>query len=146
DAQVAGVLFTANPLSGKRHQAVIDANPGLGEAVVSGVTTPDHFVINTLTGEIVERRLGDKQLMVRAAGGGGIQRVGQAAQPNTACLSDTQGRVLAALAAQVEASFGTPQDIEWALDAAGQLWLLQARPITTLFPLPADAPTTDAAL
>jgi len=53
DAQVAGVLFTANPLSGKRHQALIDANPGLGEAVVSGATTPDHFVLNTSTGEIV---------------------------------------------------------------------------------------------
>src|SRR6266566_1067827 len=60
EAEVAGVLFTANPLTGKRRQVVIDANPGLGEAVVSGATNPDHFVVQTITGEIVERRLGDK--------------------------------------------------------------------------------------
>src|SRR5215211_5076018 len=76
DAQVAGVLFTANPLTGKRRQAVIDANPGLGEAVVSGATTPDHFVVNTLTSEIVERRLGDKHLVIRAATGGRTERLG----------------------------------------------------------------------
>ena len=64
DASVAGVLFTANPLTGKRRQAVIDANPGLGEAVVSGAVNPDHFVVNTITGEIIERRLGDKQVVI----------------------------------------------------------------------------------
>src|SRR5262249_3110486 len=146
DAQVAGVLFTANPLTGKRRQAVIDASPGLGEAVVSGAITPGHEVVNTLTGEIVERRLGDKRLVIRAATGGGTERVEQAAQPDTACLSDEQVRTLAALGGRVEAYFGTPQDIEWALDAAGQIWLLQTRPITTLFPLPPDAPATDEVL
>jgi rifampicin phosphotransferase len=145
DAQVAGVLFTANPLSGKRRQVVIDANPGLGEAVVAGATTPDHFVLNTQTGERSERQVGDKRLVVRATIGGGIERVEQPAQ-HTACLSDAQVRQLAALGARVEAAFGVPQDIEWALDAAGQLWLLQTRPITTLFPLPPDAPSTDAVL
>lgn len=145
DAQVAGVLFTANPLSGKRRQAVIDANPGLGEAVVSGATTPDHVVVNTQTGEIRERRVGEKQLVVRAAVGGGVERVEQPAQ-HMACLSDAQVRLLAELGGQVEAAFGVPQDIEWALDTAGQPWLLQARPITTLFPLPPDALSTDAAL
>jgi rifampicin phosphotransferase len=146
DAQVAGVLFTANPLTGKRRQAVIDANPGLGEAVVSGATSPDHFVVNTLTGEIIERRLGDKQVIIRAIAGGGTQRVEQAGQVNTVSLSDAQVRLLAALGAQVEAYFNAPQDMEWAFDAAGQLWLLQARPITTLFPLPPDAPATDNVL
>src|SRR5205814_4223304 len=57
DAQVAGVLFTANPLTGRRRESVIDANPGLGEAVVSGATNPDHFVVKTTTGEIIERHL-----------------------------------------------------------------------------------------
>lgn len=146
DAQVAGVLFTANPLTGKRRQAVIDANPGLGEAVVSGAATPDHFVVHTPTGEILERRIGDKRLVIRATAGGGAQRVEQLAQPNTACLSNAQIRTLAALGARVEAHFGTPQDIEWACDATGRVWLLQTRPITTLFPLPLDAPATDAML
>jgi rifampicin phosphotransferase len=146
DAQVAGILFTANPLTGKRRQAAIDANQGLGEAVVSGATTPDHFVVDTATGEIVERRLGDKHLVIRATAGGGTERVEQPAQRTTACLSDTQICALAALGGRVEAYFGAPQDIEWALDAAGRFWLLQARPITTLFPLPSDAPASDEVL
>jgi phosphohistidine swiveling domain-containing protein len=145
DAQIAGVLFTANPLTGKRRQAVIDANPGLGEAVVSGATTPDHFVVNTATSAIVERHLGDKQIIIRAIAGGGTERIEQPAQHAT-CLLDTQVQALAALGAQVEAYFGVAQDIEWALDAADHLWLLQARPITTLFPLPNDAPATDEVL
>jgi pyruvate,water dikinase len=146
EAEVAGVLFTANPLTGKRRQAVIDANPGLGEAVVSGATNPDHFVVQTTTGEIVERRLGDKQVLIQAAAGGGIQKIEAGASPTSACLSDDQIRALAALGARVEALYGTPQDIEWAIDPSGQVFLLQARPITTLFPLPAEAPSTDESL
>ena len=66
NAAVAGVLFTANPLTGRRHQAVIDANPGLGEAVVSGAVNPDHFVVNAASNEIVERHLGEKQVLFRS--------------------------------------------------------------------------------
>ena len=75
DASVAGVLFSANPVTGKRRQAVIDASPGLGEAVVSGMVNPDHFVVNTATGEIVERRLGDKRVAIMAGSGSGTERV-----------------------------------------------------------------------
>ena len=75
DASVAGVLFTANPVTGRRRQAVIDASPGLGEAVVSGMVNPDHFVVNTATGEIVERRLGDKRVAIMAGSDGGTERV-----------------------------------------------------------------------
>ena len=146
DATVAGILFTANPLTGKRHQAVIDASPGLGEAVVSGAVNPDHFVINTATGEIVERRIGDKRVAIHAIEGGGTQRVEQTTQFNEACLTDDQIRALADLGARVEAHYDTPQDIEWAIDASNHLWLTQARPITTLFPLPATAPVTDDVL
>src|SRR5712691_13427821 len=146
EAEVAGVLFTANPLTGKRRQAIIDANPGLGEAVVSGATNPDHFVVQTTTGEIVERRLGDKQVLIQAAAGGGIQKIEAGASPTSACLSDERIRALAALGARVEALYETPQDIEWTIDPSGQMFLLQARPITTLFPLPADAPSTDESL
>ena len=144
-AEVAGVLFTANPLTGKRREAVIDANPGLGEAVVSGATTPDHFVVNMTTGEIVERRLGGTRVIIRAAVGGGTEVVKQN-ESQVASLSDEQVRRLSALGAQVEAHFGAPQDIEWAIDASDQIALLQARPITTLFPLPAGAPSTDEEL
>lgn len=142
NTEVAGVLFTANPLTGKRRQTVVDASPGLGEAVVSGATTPDHFVVDTPTSSIRERQIGNKQLEIRPAPGGGTRRVERAPQP-TICLSDAQVRALAALGAQVEAHIGAPQDIEWALDDAGQVWLLQSRPITTLFPLPKGASSTD---
>jgi phosphohistidine swiveling domain-containing protein len=145
-AQVAGVLFTANPLTGRRHEAVIDANPGLGEAVVSGATTPDHFVVDTVTSEIRERELGDKRVVIQPAQGGGTQRCDQSAQADQVSLTDAQVRRLAALGAQVEAHVGTPVDMEWAFDDADVLWLLQARPITTLFPLPEHAPLVDDAL
>ena len=143
DATVAGVLFTANPVTGRRHQAVIDANPGLGEAVVSGMVNPDHFVANIATGEIVERRLGEKRVAVVAGAGGGTERVERAADEQGASLSDGQILALATLGARVEEHYGTPQDTEWAIDGNGGIWLLQARPITTLFPLPEEAPTDD---
>src|SRR6266571_6818267 len=100
EASVAGVLFTANPLTGRRRQAVIDASPGLGEAVVSGAVNPDHFVVETATGEIVEQRLGEKSLAVRATVGGGTQRVELSGGNTEACLSDEQLRALAALGAR----------------------------------------------
>src|SRR6266566_6746096 len=146
EAEVAGVLFTANPLTGKRRQAVIDANPGLGEAVVSGATNPDHFVVNTATAEIAQRRLGDKRVIIRGIEGGGTTRTETSAGRGSACLSDEQVRTLAALGAQVEAHYGAPQDTEWAIDSSGKLWLVQSRPITTLYPLPDHAPDTDDVL
>ena len=142
-SEIAGVLFTANPVSGRRRQAVIDASPGLGEAVVSGAVNPDHFVVDTSTGEILERRLGDKRFEVRSAPGGGTRHVERPASAGTACITDDQVRALAALGDRVEAHYGAPQDTEWAIDAEGKLWLTQARPITTLFPLPAGASPKD---
>jgi phosphohistidine swiveling domain-containing protein len=146
DASVAGVLFTADPLTGRRRRAVIDASPGLGEAVVSGAVNPDHFEVHTTTGEIVERRLGEKRLAIRATAGGGIQRVELTSGNREACFSDEQLRALATVGAQVEAHYGAPQDIEWAIDPSGKLWLVQSRPITTLYPLPENAPKTDDVL
>src|SRR5207253_9268529 len=90
DAQVAGVLFTANPLTGRRRQAVIDAAPGLGEAVVSGAVNPDHFVVDTAAGAIVERRLGDKRVAIEAVAGGGTRRVEVAGRGGEAGLTGGQ--------------------------------------------------------
>ena len=115
DARVAGVLFTADPVTGRRRQAVVDAAPGLGEAVVSGGVDPDHFVVDSATGTILSRSHGASAQF---------------------CLTDGQIRRLATLGERVEAAFGTPQDIEWAFDGSDRLWLTQSRPITTLYPLP----------
>jgi phosphohistidine swiveling domain-containing protein len=149
DAEAAGVMFTANPVTGRRREAVIDASPGLGEAVVSGAVNPDHFVVDTASGAILQRRLGDKRTAVRPLPGGGTEYVeqgtdrsagtGQVAQ-NQPCLTDAQIRELAALGNNAEAHYGAPQDTEWALDGDGKVWLTQSRPITTLYPLPEKAP------
>src|SRR5438552_3233435 len=112
-SSVAGVMFTANPLTGRRRQAVIDASPGLGEAVVSGAVTPDHFVADPASGAIVERRLGDKRLAVRPLPGGGTERVELAEQSAVSSLTDEQILALASLGARVEAHYDAPQDIEW---------------------------------
>jgi phosphohistidine swiveling domain-containing protein len=132
-AQVAGVLFTADPVTGHRGHTVIDASPGLGEAVVSGAVNPDHFVVDA-TGAVLERRLGDKRVVIRALPGGGTERVARLAHAEQPCLSDAGIRDLTAVGQRVQAHYGAPQDIEWAVDAVGVLWLTQARPITTLYP------------
>ncbi|MEV4563734.1 PEP/pyruvate-binding domain-containing protein [Nonomuraea sp. NPDC049419] len=132
DARVAGVMFTANPVTGRRRETVIDASPGLGEAVVSGAVNPDRFRFRD--GRVLERSAGDKALAIRAVPGGGTERV-ETAQGEL-CLTDDEVRRLAELGARVEDHYGAPQDTEWAIDAAGTLWLTQARPITTLYPLP----------
>ncbi|TQM37617.1 PEP/pyruvate-binding domain-containing protein [Pseudonocardia cypriaca] len=135
DVQVAGVLFTADPVTGTRHRAVIDASPGLGEAVVSGAVNPDHIVVDA---DGVHVTPGDKTVQVRALPGGGTEQVSVAAGAE-ACLTDEQAVALSDLGRRVEAHFGAPQDIEWAVDTEGELWLTQARPITTLHPLPAPS-------
>jgi phosphohistidine swiveling domain-containing protein len=137
DAAVAGVLFTADPVTGHRGRTVIDASPGLGEAVVSGAVNPDHFVVDSRSGAVLERVVGDKRLTIRTSPGGGTEAV--ARNTSTAvCLSDDQTLELVRLGARVQEHYGQPQDIEWAIDEAGTLWLTQARPVTTLFPLPDD--------
>jgi rifampicin phosphotransferase len=136
DATAAGVMFTANPVTSSRNETVIDASPGLGEAVVSGAVNPDHFVVNSVGRRIVARRLGDKRVMITGLPGGGTERRELVDQSSEACLDDKQVLQLADLGQQVQRHYGAPQDTEWALDSAGRFWLTQARPITTLYPLP----------
>ncbi|MFF1829164.1 PEP/pyruvate-binding domain-containing protein [Paenarthrobacter sp. NPDC058040] len=132
----AGVMFTANPVTGRRGEAVIDASPGLGEAVVSGAVNPDQYIVDARSGAILKRTVGDRQVEIRSVAGGGTERVEQHAgdAPPEPCLSDQQVKALAALGQRVEEHYSSPQDTEWAIDQAGKLWLTQARPITTLYP------------
>ncbi len=135
DAAVAGVMFTANPVTGNRTETVIDASPGLGEAVVSGAVNPDHFVVHAVDRRIVTRRLGDKRVMISSLPGGGTERQELADASSDACLDDNQLLQLVDLGQRVQQLYNAPQDTEWALDSAGRIWLTQARPITTLYPL-----------
>ena len=112
DPAAAGVLFTANPVTGCRSEMVVDAVAGLGDVVVAGTATADHYVLDE-TGRIVEQR--------PVQGG---------------CLSTAQLAELHETGKRLQRRAGAPQDIEWAFDRDGALWLLQTRPITTLFPVP----------
>ncbi|MEO3773282.1 PEP/pyruvate-binding domain-containing protein [Micromonospora sp. B9E7] len=110
---VAGVLFTANPLTGRRDEMAVDAAPGLGTTVVDGAATVDHYVLDGV------------------------------ARDDTGCLTSAHLADLRATGERLQAHFGRPQDIEWAIDAHDVQWLLQSRPITSLFPQP---PATDKPL
>lgn len=136
DVKTAGVLFTANPVTGRRREAVIDAALGLGEAVVSGATNPDHVIVRVDTGEIVEKRIGEKRLIIEAVEGGGTRHIERDAGSSEACITDDEAWALAKMGERVEKHFGSPQDIEWAIDKQGQVLIVQSRPITTLYPIP----------
>ncbi|TLN23786.1 phosphoenolpyruvate synthase, partial [bacterium] len=138
DAAVSGVLFTANPLSGLRSQTVIDATYGLGEALVSGQVEPDHYEVDTRHARITARVLGRKALAIRPQAGGGTLRE-TPRDADRQALSDDQILALAALGQRVAALYDEPQDIEWAW-ADGQLYLLQSRAVTSLYPIPEGVP------
>jgi pyruvate,water dikinase len=122
-------------LTGNRTESVIDATLGLGEALVSGRVEPDQYVVAYRSGRIVSKKLGSKLVAIRGISGGGTALETEAAGAGQA-LPDAAIVELAGLGEQAAALFGSPQDIEWALAGDGKLWLLQARPITSLYPLP----------
>src|SRR4051812_23575626 len=131
----AGILFTADPVTGNRRVASVEASFGLGEALVSGLVNADVFKVRD--GEIVAKAVATKQLAIHASPAGGTQE--QAIDPERQeqpALTDAQVVRLAALGRRIEAHFGRPQDIEWCL-VDDDFQIVQSRPITTLFPIPA---------
>lgn len=127
-ADVAGVLFDVNPVTGA-DEIVIEAAWGLGEAVVGGLVTPDLFRLS-IEGEILERRAGDKDIEVVAAPGGGtLERPASNGRARALCLDDGELAGLYRLAMTCKGAFGASQDLEWAF-AHGRLWLLQRRAVT----------------
>ncbi|NEB35277.1 phosphoenolpyruvate synthase [Streptomyces sp. SID14446] len=130
----AGVLFTADPVTGNRKVASVDAGFGLGEALVSGLVNPDVFKVRD--GEIVSKVIAAKQRAVHALPAGGTRDVAVDAQrQEQPALTDAQAVRLAEVGRRIEAHFGRPQDIEWCLVDDG-FQIVQSRPITTLFPVP----------
>lgn len=132
-AEAAGVLFTANTVTGAREEMVIAANPGLGEAVVAGLVTPDHFVLRRQRGgwRIVAQRRGQREVVIQVRPGGGTEAISGAETAEMVPLPENALRQLADLGVAIQRHFGSPQDIEWAW-AGGQPFILQARPITAL--------------
>jgi pyruvate,water dikinase len=124
-AEVAGVLFTQDPMNAGGNQMLVEASWGLGESVVSGRVTPDRFHMDRETGAVFDRHINTKATQWTPAGPVPVPTEKQA-QP---CLNDTQLKELAELGRRVEAYYGDARDVEWAW-AEGRFWLLQARPIT----------------
>ena len=136
-SEASGVLFTANPLTGLRSESVIDATLGLGEALVSGQVVPDHYVVNTLSRRVLTKTIGEKKISTRGKAGGGVETVEEDAQTQRA-LSDEAILQLAEIGRQIQNEYRLPQDVEWAL-ADNKLYILQSRPITSLYPLPNES-------
>ena len=134
-AEAAGVLFTADPVTSNRKVVAVEAAFGLGEGLVSGKVNPDTYQVRD--GELVARTVATKRLAVRASPAGGTREEAVGAdRREQPALSDKQVVRLAQLGRRIEAHFGQPQDIEWCL-VDGGFQILQSRPITTLFPIPA---------
>ena len=130
-AEAAGIMFTANPMTGTRDEIVIDAAWGLGEAVVGGLVNPDHVVADKATGEIREIAVAEKTLMTVPVAAGTEEGPVEAERRRARVLDDRQAAELAKLGAAIEEHYGAPQDIEWCL-ADGRFFIVQARPITAL--------------
>jgi len=119
DAEVSGVMFTCNPVSGDPSMVAVNASWGLGLAVVGGETNPDDYLVSKVTGEIVRRTINAKEIEVPAD------------RRDAACLDDDRLAELVALAKRIERHFGSHQDVEWAIErGTGRFYTLQARPVT----------------
>jgi pyruvate,water dikinase len=137
-ADAAGVLFTANPVTGARDQVMINAAWGLGEAIVGGQVTPDTVLVNKADGSVVEQQINEKDVMTVRTPTGTQEAPVPADQRNQPVLSAAQAGDLARLGERIEDLYGRPMDIEWARND-GQVFVVQARPITAL-PEPGTAP------
>jgi pyruvate, water dikinase len=128
-ADVAGVLFTMDPVKRRRDRMVVEAVFGLGEAGVSGQVTPDHFVL-ARDGTLKRERLTVQPIaLVTGSEGGTVERELSPEEGGAATLGADELRELARLGAALEEKLGGPQDIEWALEG-GELFVLQCRPVT----------------
>jgi rifampicin phosphotransferase len=130
-ADAAGILFTANPLTGAREQVMINAAWGLGEAIVSGQVTPDTVVVDKASETITQQEISEKSVMTVRTLEGTREQAVPTEQRTQAVLSATQAAELARIGACIEQLYGQPMDIEWAMKD-WRFFIVQARPITAL--------------
>lgn len=132
--QAAGILFTADPVTGNRNISCIDAGYGLGEAMVAGLVNADHYKVRD--GQVIAQQIATKQLAIYAREEGGVKEViPDPTMQNKPVLTAEQILALAAIGSKIAAHFGSPQDIEWCW-ANETFYIVQSRPITTLYPVP----------
>jgi pyruvate,water dikinase len=139
----AGVAFTADPSTGNRDHIVIEAAFGQGEVVVAGKVQPDTYVVDKATGRVIDLNVGTKPFkIVRGGDGRDLIVELEPGQADAQVLSESDVHGIVELAMTAERHYGSPQDIEWAIDGEGT-WLVQARPITTLGLAPAADGSAD---
>ncbi len=132
DADVSGVMFTCNPVSGDPSVVAINASWGLGLAIVGGEVTPDDFLVSKITGEVVRQQVAEKTIRY-VAGEHGAERTEVPEELRSAsCLDDAALATLVEVGCRVDRYFGARQDIEWAFAAGRELHVLQSRPVTAL--------------
>ena len=135
DARKSGILFTANPVNGRRDQVLLNSSWGLGEAIVGGEVNPDQWVIDKNNGTVIEESIASKTIMVIRKDRGTVFVDVPEEKKEQATLTKKEVSTLLELGQKVEQYFGAPQDIEWAY-SGDRFYLVQTRPITSLFPLP----------
>jgi pyruvate,water dikinase len=132
DAAVSGVMFTCNPMSGDPSIVAVNASWGLGLGVVGGEVTPDEFLLSKVTGEVVRRTVSDKHIEYRPdpSGRGTVCAPVADERRSEPCLDEAGLRELVDAARRVQRYFGAHQDVEWAMTADGELFVVQSRPVT----------------
>lgn len=130
DAEVSGVMFTCNPVSGDPSMVAINASWGLGLAVVGGEVTPDDYLVSKVTRELVRENVSTKEIEYVPGKGGTIRVPVAEERRDRACLDEEALAALVDVAKRVERYFGSRQDIEWAIARDGELFVVQSRPVT----------------
>ncbi|MFH0870558.1 MAG: PEP-utilizing enzyme [archaeon] len=134
DSDKAGVMFTANPVNNNRDEMIIEGSFGLGESVVSGQVTPDTYIIDKSPLKMQSKAVNEKRMaIIKDEKTGKNKEIAlDSVKANTQCLKDSEIIDLAKVGMLIEQHYAKPQDIEWAVDRKGKIFILQSRPITTL--------------
>ncbi len=133
DARSSGIMFTSDPVSGRRDRIVIESSWGLGESIASGLVTPDRFICDKLTSRLLERNVNRKVTGMFLSPHGSRSTPIPEEEQMSPSLSTEEVHQVCRMGRRIESSFGSPQDVEWALEG-GELFILQSRPVTNLTP------------
>lgn len=140
-SESSGIMFTANPITGHRQEICIDAGFGLGEAMVSGIVTPDTYVVDMRNNKIIRKQLGEKQSKIISNKDGGVEKVDVIdINSDKQVLDDSTILKLSSYGKKIENHYNSPQDIEWCIENE-KIYFVQSRAITSLLDLPLPSPS-----
>jgi phosphohistidine swiveling domain-containing protein len=135
DAKLAGVIFTANPINGVRNEILINASYGLGEAIVSGEVNPDQFTVDKNSGKVIKEEIASKEILCKYSQVGIEYVPVNESSKSKSCVGENHIKSIVEASRKVGKYFGKPQDIEFAFNNKDEIYIVQSRDITTLFPI-----------